>query len=65
MEDTQVNKTHRNTDIQTGRDPTLSPTYSVCVMTKTTNKNKIATEKKKPDRVGFHIDSLPPEKQFA
>lgn len=31
MEDTQVNKTHRHTDIQTGRDPTLSPTYSVCV----------------------------------
>jgi hypothetical protein len=25
MEDTQVNKTHRHTDIQTGRDPTLPP----------------------------------------
>ena len=31
MEDTQVNKTHRHTDIQTGRDLTLPPTYSVCV----------------------------------
>ena len=31
MEDTQVNKTHRHTDIQTGRDLTLPLTYSVCV----------------------------------
>ena len=31
MEDTQVNKTDRHTDIQPGRDLTLPLTYSVCV----------------------------------
>lgn len=63
MEDTQVNKTHRHTDREGSHF--TSDVQCLCLMTKTTNKNKIATEKKKPDGVRFHIDSLPPEKQFA
>lgn len=50
MEDTQVNKTDRHTDIQTDRQGGILLYLDVqclCHMTKTTNKNKIATEKKK------------------
>ena len=48
MEDTQVNKTDRHTDIQTGREGFhfTSNVRCLCSMTKTTNKNKISTEKK-------------------
>ena len=49
MEDTQVNKTDRHTDIQTGREGFhfTSDVQCLCPMTKTTNKNKTATEKKR------------------
>jgi len=45
MEDTQVNKTHRHTDREGSHF--TSDVQCLCLMTKTTNKNKIATEKKK------------------
>jgi hypothetical protein len=78
-----MNKTDRHTDIQTYRQGGLL-LYLRCTVSvshdKITNKNKIATEKKKtpvyistlvhiwtyttsqmlfPDRVRFHLDSLP------
>lgn len=46
MEDTQVNKTHRHTDIQTGRDLTL-PLTSVSVSHDKNHKQKQDSNREK------------------